>query len=442
MGRSKQVDARMAAEPEEAPEIPPFWKLSAQFFRYPLHWEPLLYMVFLSLAVAGGVVLSMPLLSVVIVLGAWLAFIRYAYKTLDQTSQGCLTPEQHSVSDDPARKNLPYKQFFIFVVLGVVIGFAQRAGGLVFGAAVIFSILATPASVMILTITRSFLAALNPLGSISMMRVIGTPYLALCGFLFLLSASQSALMGFLLPRLPGWLIVPSANFVSMYFTLIMFNMMGYVVYQHHHLLGVPVREANTGGKKGEKNGGRDEVGATIGRLVGAGAIEQALDLAYEAQRVAPDDVLAHERYHKLLALAGKEDRLLAHSQRYLAALLQRGKGDEALLLFREMRTRQADFTPEQPGALLRLAEAARRRREYKEALEFLKGFDKRFPKHADIPAVYLFAAQVLAENLRQDAQARKLLEVLLARYPEHPVRPQASQLLAVLDRLAGASAKC
>lgn len=91
---------------------------------------------------------------------------------------------------------------------------------------------------------------------------------------------------------------------------------------------------------------------------------------------------------------------------------------------------------------MRLAEAARRRREYKEALEFLKGFDKRFPKHADIPAVYLFAAQVLAENLRQDAQARKLLEVLLARYPEHPVRPQASQLLAVLDRLAGASAKC
>ena len=98
MDRSKQLDAGMAEGPEEAPDIPPFWKLSAQFFRYPLHWEPLLYMLFLSLAVAGGVVLSMPLLSVVIVLGAWLAFVRYAYKTLDQTSQGCLTPEQQNVS--------------------------------------------------------------------------------------------------------------------------------------------------------------------------------------------------------------------------------------------------------------------------------------------------------------------------------------------------------
>ena len=73
-----------------------------------------------------------------------------------------------------------------------------------------------------------------------------------------------------------------------------------------------------------------------------------------------------------------------------------------------------------------------------QALTIVKGFDKRFPRHADIPAVYLFAAQVLAENLRQDVQARKLLEVLVARFPDHPVRVQASQLLTVLDRLAAA----
>lgn len=439
MGRSQRLGGTVPEGHEEATDIPPFWKLSAQFFRYPLHWEPMLYMLFLSAAVAVGVVLPLPLIGIVIFLGAWLAFVRYAYKTLDQTSQGCLTPEQHSVTDDPERKNLPYKQFFIFVVFGVVIGFAQRLGGLAFGVALLFSILAMPASVMLLTITRSFWAGLNPLGAIGMMRVIGTPYLALCGFLFLLSASQGVLMEVLLPRLPGWLIVPVATFASMYFMLIMFNMMGYVVYQHHHLLGVTVREDAPGRRGAKGNGSQGDIGAAIGRLVGAGEIEQALELAYEAQRTAPDDVAAHERYHKLLALAGKDERLLRHSQRYLALLLQRGKSDDALTLFRAMQARQADYAPEQPGALLRLAEAARRRREYKEALELLKGFDKRFPKHADIPAVYLFAAQVLAENLRQDAQARKLLQVLLVRYPDHPVQPQASQLLTVLDKLAAAS---
>ena len=94
------------------------------------------------------------------------------------------------------------------------------------------------------------------------------------------------------------------------------------------------------------------------------------------------------------------------------------------------------FAPEQPAQLLRLAEAARRRREYAPALALVKGFDKRFPRHPEIPAVYLFAASVLSENLRQDASARQILGVLLARYPEHPVAGEAQQLATVIDKLA------
>lgn len=436
MDNSKNTSGMISSDYGEAPVIPPFWQRTPLFFRYPLHWEPLLYMLLLSVAVGGAMVLPLPgLLRVVIILGSWLAFVRYAYKTLDQTSQGRLTPEEHRVGDDADRKNLPYKQFLIFLVFGFVIGFAQHLGGVVYGAALIFSLLAMPASVMILTITRSFWAGLNPLGAVSMMRLIGMPYLGLCAFLFMLSASQGVLMELLLPRLPGWLLIPAANFVSMYFMLIMFNMMGYVVFQHHHLLGVPVSSSGAGRNTATE---KDDVAATIGRLVGAGEVDQALDIAYEAQRTAPDDVAAHERYHKLLALAKKDERLLNHSQRYLALLLQKGKGDEALALFRAMQARVPDYTPEQPGMLLRLAEAARRRREYKESLSLVKGFDKRFPRHTDIPAVYLFAAQVLSENLRQDAQARKLLEVLVARFPDHPVRNQASQFLTVLDKLEAA----
>ena len=48
---------------------------------------------------------------------------------------------------------------------------------------------------------------------------------------------------------------------------------------------------------------------------------------------------------------------------------------------------------------------------------------------------HLFAASVLCENLRQDATARQILEVLLARYPEHPVAGKARQLATVIDKL-------
>jgi tetratricopeptide (TPR) repeat protein len=301
-----------------------------------------------------------------------------------------------------------------------------------------YTVLAIPASIMILSVTRSFWSAINPSATVGMIRVIGLPYLGLCAFLFLLSASEGMLQSALVPRLPGWLLIPALTFVAMYFTLIMFNMMGYVVYQYHHMLGVPVsRFAGDGAQApaGERAAGS---GDAIGRLVGAGQIDEALELAYEAQRVAPDDPFAHGRYHKLLALAGRDERLLSHARTYLSVLLQKGQGDEALTLFRAMQERDAAFAPERPEHLLGLAEAARRRREFPQALALVKGFDKRFPRHPEIPAVYLFAARVLCENLRQDASARQILTVLLARYPEHPVCADARQLLTVLDRLAAA----
>ena len=125
---------------------------------------------------------------------------------------------------------------------------------------------------------------------------------------------------------------------------------------------------------------------------------------------------------------------MSHARIYLALLLRKGLADEALTLFDELRQRDAAFTPEQPTHLLRLAEALRRRRRFNEALLLIKGFDKRFPRHAEIPAVYLFAAQVLSENLHQDAGAQQLLNALLARYPDHPTNVEARQLLTVIER--------
>ncbi|MFT3848025.1 MAG: hypothetical protein QM739_04930 [Propionivibrio sp.] len=416
----------------EVPVITPFWQRIPRFFRYPLHIEPLFYMAVLALATLLGFILPLPspLDHLIVHLGVWLAFIRYAYKTLDQTSQGLLTPEQHRFYDARERANLPYKQFAIFLVSGFAISLAGLLGNVAVGLMMIFFVLAMPASIMILSITQSFWAGLNPFAAVGMMRVIGLPYLGLCAFLFLLSSSQGVLQMELVPRVPEWLMVPTLNFVAMYFTLIMFNMMGYVVYQYHALLGVEISAAAPDGAPAES-----AVDA-IGQLIAAGQLDEAIELAYEAQRVAPGDVAAHGRYHKLLLLAGREERAVAHARTYLTLLLQKGSGEQALDLYREMLARESSFAPEQPAQLLRLAEAARRRREYTPALALIKGFDKRFPRHPEIPAVYLFAASVLCENLRQDASARQILGVLLARYPEHPVAGEARQLATVIDKLA------
>lgn len=129
-----------------------------------------------------------PLDFIVVHFGVSLAFFRYD-RTLNQTSQGLLSPEQSLSYNGEGRASLPYEQYAIFIALGFVYALATKAGVLLAGGVLIFCLFALPANVMILSITESFWAGLNPLGAVGMVRLIGLPYLGLCGFLFLLSAS-------------------------------------------------------------------------------------------------------------------------------------------------------------------------------------------------------------------------------------------------------------
>ncbi|GHU39179.1 hypothetical protein AGMMS50256_38900 [Betaproteobacteria bacterium] len=269
------------------------------------------------------------------------------------------------------------------------------------------------------------------------MTTIGLPYLGLLAFVFLLSASQAVLLSFLMPRVSSWLFLPVFTFVTMYFSLIMFNMMGYVIYQNHHLLGVQVKtKTNRGVRAGNNMVVDNDETDSYADLIASGQIDKALDIAYEEQRIDPENVAAHDRYHKLLLISDRKERLLSHARRYLALLLNKNLSTEAIGVYRVMREQDPAFEPEIPAHLLRLAEAARKNRDFKLAMSLIKGFDKRFPRNAEIPNVYFFAAEMLCENMRQDATARQILTKLLERYPEHPVKDKARQLLNAIEKMA------
>jgi hypothetical protein len=454
----------------EVVDIQPFWQRLPYFFLYPLHLGPLLYLVFLSLMTLLGLVVF-PLIVFLVIL---LAFVRYAYKVLDQTALGLLNPDQDlSVLDDEGRASLPYKQFGIILVIGLVIELAGRAGGLAHGAALIYGTLSWPAATMTLAVTRSFWSAINPFAVIGMMSTIGMPYLGLSAFIFLLSSSSGVLQGFLAPRVPPWLLLPTLAFALMYFTLIMFNMMGYVIYQYHQQLGLHVRKTERPG-----SGSRRESGAVAGNdgrtdsyaeLIASGQLDKALDQAYEEKRVDPENVAAYDRYHKLLLLfhssSGQQimarvqeaerrgdpasvrqyleaelsrhrERLSSHTRVYLTLLLKKNLAAEAVGVYRSTREQIPDFAPAEAAQVLRLAEAARQARDPALALSLVKGFDKRFPHSGEIPAVYFFAAQTLSEDYREDARARQILAHLLKHHPQHPLGDKARHLLNFMEKTA------
>lgn len=419
-------------------DITPFWQRIPKFFLYPFHTEPLLYSALLAAASVLGELLP----AFLVELGILLATLRYAFRIMEQTSLGFLTPEQFELENKPERVNLPYKLFGIVLIWGVIVGVIGAVSVALGFVANVFLTLALPASVMALSASNSFAEGMNPVSWISTMRTVGKPYLALWVFLFLLMGGGPRVVPLLLPRLGDWLALPVVNYVFIYSTLVMFNMMGYCLYQYHHMLGLKVKVDFDAARDGSDSAAaagkpRDTAGEEIAALVAAGDVKGALEIAYEQARTEPDDIALQERYHKLLLLCDKPDSTLSHAQELISLLLRKERSQRALEVFRACRELRQDFALEDAGQILKLAQAARRAREYNLALELVRGFDKRHPRHPDIPGVYLMSAQILSENFKKDEMAGLILKGMMQKFPDHPLSMEAGTYLKVLERMAG-----
>ncbi len=454
------------AEPAIAVEAPnasasktPFWRQLPLFFVRPLHWKPLGCTLLFALATLAGFLIPLPApyAHAVAHASAWLAFVRYAYPSFEATAQvtpASGAPAAHAAG---ARAALPYKQWAMFGLSASFLALAKESDAIAFGLALAFLIVSLPASVVALALTRSFWRSLYPLGAFAMLRRVGLPYAGICACLLALLAGGVFLQGLLRDGIEAgaaaWpaafaesLAKLLANLLAMYSTLVMFGLIGYLVDQYRSALGWTLgaapRSSSLPSPRPPASSAlpSHSIARASERLAADSGLEKALALAHDAQRKAPDDVAAQAAYHTLLRLAGRKHRLLAHARRYLTLLLQRAQGDEAYALYCEMRERDSRFQPDQPGQLLRLAEVARRRSDYAQALALIKGFDRRFPNHPEIPAVYLFAARVLGENLNRVADAHEIIGVFLRRYPEHRLGGEARQLAQALAKAGGAAA--
>ena len=96
----------------------------------------------------------------------------------------------------------------------------------------------------------------------------------------------------------------------------------------------------------------------------------------------------------------------------------------------------ADFRIARAEDVLPIAKAARAAGDSKTAIAAVRGFDKTFPGHALIPDVFVFSAKLLAEDLRNPAMARKILEHVVAKYPGHHLAQEARNYLKGMPQTA------
>ena len=184
---------------------------------------------------------------------------------------------------------------------------------------------------------------------------------------------------------------------------------------------------------------RGDAGARTPVSIGSKVDAASIIAAANAARPAPMSETAQElqkagrQYEALLAQADKAKTLEA-GRRYISLLVQDREGGKAFGVFQQCLALDPAFRTGRGEDVLPIAKAARAAGDAKAAVAVVRGFDKAWPAHAAIPEVFMFSAQLLAEELGNADMARKILAHLVAKYPGHHAATEARRYLQAMPQ--------
>ncbi len=312
-----------------------------------------------------------------------------------------------------------------------------------------------PSAAIVIALEDRFFKALNPTLVVYFIQSIGSAYFALWAFfLSIAGARQFALS--IGQNWPMALRFPTEMALATYLALVLFAMMGYALYQFHQELGLDVDvdfddHRQAGGAEAIARAGSahaalrevapaDPLERKVQALLKEGKVKEAIAEVKDNMRYDRFDADLNTRLHALLVQDGDPVATLAHGQQWLSALARAQQGKNALAAWRTLLQLDPEFVVADGDVILPAAQAAVQSRDVSTAVQLLKGFDKRFPQHKDLPAVLFLGAKLMSEHMRQHDKAAVLLRSVLARFPDHAVAEEARTYLSVLETVAAKTA--
>ena len=178
--------------------------------------------------------------------------------------------------------------------------------------------------------------------------------------------------------------------------------------------------------------------ALIGQMVTQGEVKEAIDLLND-DLASGRTICRCTRGCTSCCWPRTTRRASRITPKVPALLVKSQNWREALDLVEEALARRADWAPRRAESIAPLARAAVQKGRPQIAATLIRGFDKKYPGHPDIPQVYFVGAQLMAESAGKPDEARRILQYLLQKYASDPVAAEARRYLDVMDRLVGAA---
>ena len=414
--------------------ITPFWMKPGSFFLYPLHLYPLILLVALTILYAQ---FDPTLMGKLMQLVITIVFMKYTYAVLEDTALGHIKPLPINAKVINDELELPFMQILLTLAISAAnVSVYKHFGFAAFSVSTILTAIAFPANVMVLAMEHSLFSAFNPILVIGVIKRIGPPYFLLAFFLMLLISASSTMMNILYDTVSYSTFITISSFVNMYFTLIMFHLTGYVLYQYHYELGYNLENdaIDTPAHTQLEQTINHEV-RPIEILIQEGKTDEANIKLQHVINQNPNNHDAQLLSLKLQQLLGNMDSYNNQAKNYISFLLSQGKMNLALKTLQSTLLLNPAFIPEKAKERLTLAKLLKQNGQFKAAVSLINNLHIDSPNFDKIPEAYLLAAKILYEHLGNDKQAKNILEFLMKKHPNNPHQHEIKESLLMINKL-------
>ncbi|WP_246840996.1 B-box zinc finger protein [Hahella sp. CCB-MM4] len=414
-------------------KVPPFWQCLSDFFAYPISRDPIVLIAICTLLPA---IFNQGFLALIILIVLVCAQTKYMYLVIEQSARGDLKPPTLKEAFMGGGLMLVIQQTLIFIIFGGLVFAANMwLGSGIAMLLLILILIGLPASIMLLATEHEITQALDPSRILGVVGAIGWPYFVMCGYLILLMLGLGAVQEFVVTRFNPSLAYTITGFTSSYFMLVIFCMMGYVLYQYQPRLGGAIHSSQHEVHKpdlAQKNEKQSLIEIDI--ALKDGRYDLAIESLTNLFSRKPYDKVTLDRLFKLLMLTGRWDVLDKKSLPVLKLLVETGRIREIRQMLRGLYSKREKFEVRDPEAAYHIAQSLYHAGDYRLLLRVLQGYGQRFKDAPHQAEVIMLSARALANGLHNGPKAKQYLMYLAKNFSQDDLAAQVPELLEHLKK--------
>lgn len=390
--------------------ILPFWRRLEESFRYPMNMDSIILIIGISVLTTISSFLPFALIWFLLLTSA---LFKYCFCCLENTSNGDMKAPDIGEAYGGGFGLIFSLIFMVIVIISVIWASFVYIGPMFSSIVGIVLIAGFPAMIINMALTESLADALNPVKMFSLMSAIGMPYGLLLAFIMIMSGSVSFINSILGQDL-SLISVILQSIVSNYYMIVVFHIMGYMIFQFQKELGF---QTNIGSREsGEKKPVLQKHMERIDVLLKEGQYHDVIKGYKEIMENYPREKDIKPRYFELLLASHNREELIQFMPDYFNFQLLANRKDQIPITYKRVLKVYPEYLPDSPEQRLKLATICHENGDAVTVVKLINGIYQTFPDFEGMYQAYALMAEaleLLPNREKQAAQCRAFLKKLV-----------------------------